>query len=660
MLTTAPQTLECPGDISTNTSSPVWVVPITNTVQLVDCTNEPGDSYPIGSVTQVTCSATGEAGQTDSCTFYITIETDLSVKINDLTKDVNEENVEEVAVELEEIVATVEDSGGLQPADVQQVSVALETIADIESPNEIVTDAVVGIVDAVLGTSESSDTELTPETTSVILESFEQQISTAASDGQNYTQNQETLSVQTLSFDSDNIRNNVVFVVQEEKKTTEICLYSGCEVFDQSTITLPRNLVSNDQRSNVSFTSYYNSNLFQSSRNITLSKVILSATVYDDNLPHVFEEPITIVFHIIKEDYENATCVFWDTTLNGFGDWSKEGCTRVNVDDESSITCQCTHLTNFAVLFFPNELPEESGVLLDILTYAGCGLSILCLLITIAIIISTKSLRKLQPQKIMLNLCASLTCLYITFICGIDTATPGTVPCIAIAVLLHYFLLASIAWTAVEAANMYLYFVKVVRAKTSNILLRSMIFAWGIPLIPPIVLMSVDRMSFYENKDYCYVNTHDSNVFIYAVVIPIAFAMACNCIIYMLVLNSLYCSRSKVLGNKYSTLEEKKNRISNAIALSFLLGLTWVFGFLCFDKNDASLVFLILFCVFNSLQGVAIFYLFIFRQRKTRKDKKHNFKRGLKRNVSGKKAINTANSDSTIELAISTTEFNTK
>ncbi|XP_071959452.1 adhesion G-protein coupled receptor G6-like [Antedon mediterranea] len=635
----SPPTIVCPDDVLSYTSSPDWVVPIANTNETpVNCTSQPGDSYPIGSITNVTCSTTDEEGQKESCKFRIVIfvrikefkcadmyntlkivfifiiaTDDLSTKISDLTKDVNEENVEEIAIELEEIVEKADD---FQAADVQEVSVALDRIADIESPNEMVTGAVVGIVDAVL----TSDTELTPETTSVILESLEQQISTAATDGQNYTQNEETLSVQTLSFESDVLKTDVVFMVNDKQTRPEICFDDQCGVmYDQTSITLPKNVVANDQKSNISFTSYYNSNLFQSSRNITLSKVILSATVYDDNLPHVFEEPITIVFQNI-EDYVNATCVFWNTTLNGFGDWSEEGCTRVNVDDESGITCQCTHLTNFAVLFDFQNTPKGLETFLDIVTYVGCEVSIFFLLLTMAVILFTKSLRKLQPQKILLNLCASLTCLYITFICGIDTATPGTVPCIAIAVLLHYFLLASIAWTAVEAANMYLYFVKVVRAKTSKskILQCSMVLAWGLPLIPPIFLLLFD-LKFYKNTDYCYVNTDDSDNFIYAVVIPIAFVMACNCIMYIMVLKSLYFSRSKVRANMYkpNRLKKKKNRISNAIALSFLLGLTWMFGFLSFVKKDSSLVFLILFCVFNSLQGVAIFYFFIFRNRKT-------------------------------------------
>ncbi|XP_071946228.1 adhesion G-protein coupled receptor G7-like [Antedon mediterranea] len=301
-------------------------------------------------------------------------------------------------------------------------------------------------------------------------------------------------------------------------------------------------------------------------------------------------------------------------------------------DNDGSITCNCTHLTNFAVLFFDNDLADTFELFLDILTYVGCVMSILCLLVTIVVSLSIKTLRKRQPQKILLNLSISLTCLYLTFICGIDTATPETVACTTIAVLLHYFLLTSVAWTSMEAVNMYLLFVKVFNAKSSKFLWFSMVFAWGIPCIPPIVLLTVD-VSFYENKYYCYLNTMEFDVFIYAVLIPIAIAIFFNSIIFVLVLKSLYCSRSNAMLNKNATLEEKKKRVFNAIAISFLLGLTWVFGFLSFESK-ADHVFVILFCVFNSFQGVAIFYLFTFRQKEFKDLKKRNTKRYLPQKLS--------------------------
>lgn len=54
------------------------------------------------------------------------------------------------------------------------------------------------------------------------------------------------------------------------------------------------------------------------------------------------------LLQVIREGSE--VCVSWDFMAAGNrGNWSTEGCTRVASSD-GVVTCQCTHLTNFAVL----------------------------------------------------------------------------------------------------------------------------------------------------------------------------------------------------------------------------------------------------------------------------------------------------------------------
>ena len=60
--------------------------------------------------------------------------------------------------------------------------------------------------------------------------------------------------------------------------------------------------------------------------------------------------------------------------------------------------------------------------------------------------------------------------------------------------------------------------------------------------------------------------------------------------------------------------EETWKRVHNAIAITSLLGLTWVFGLLSLIHEDSSFVFQVFFCIFNSLQGVFIFVMFCVRQ----------------------------------------------
>ena len=59
-----------------------------------------------------------------------------------------------------------------------------------------------------------------------------------------------------------------------------------------------------------------------------------------------------------------------------------------------------------------------------------------------------------------------------------------------------------------------------------------------------------------------------------------------------------------------SKASETKKRVQNALAIASLFGLTWVFGLFSLIHEDAAFTFQILFCIFNSLQGLFVFVMF--------------------------------------------------
>ena len=85
----------------------------------------------------------------------------------------------------------------------------------------------------------------------------------------------------------------------------------------------------------------------------------------------------------------------------------------------------------------------------------------------------------------MINLCFSLLSLYLVFVIGIDR-TQSKSGCIAVSVLLHYFMLTTIAWVAVEGVNKYLLFAKLafenkftLKKDRKKFMLKACAFAWG-------------------------------------------------------------------------------------------------------------------------------------------------------------------------------------
>ena len=50
--------------------------------------------------------------------------------------------------------------------------------------------------------------------------------------------------------------------------------------------------------------------------------------------------------HLVPENMTDAVCVYWDFEVHG---WSDEGC-RVVASNATMTQCECSHLTNFAVV----------------------------------------------------------------------------------------------------------------------------------------------------------------------------------------------------------------------------------------------------------------------------------------------------------------------
>ena len=76
---------------------------------------------------------------------------------------------------------------------------------------------------------------------------------------------------------------------------------------------------------------------------------------------------------------------FW---LDGFGNWSSEGCSLV----ETSVTtgyveCRCNHMTNFAMLLTADQERYESDEghrrVLNVISYVGCVASLVGALLTL-------------------------------------------------------------------------------------------------------------------------------------------------------------------------------------------------------------------------------------------------------------------------------------
>ncbi|XP_053647572.2 uncharacterized protein [Cherax quadricarinatus] len=379
--------------------------------------------------------------------------------------------------------------------------------------------------------------------------------------------------------------------------------------------------INKKQKIQLTFAVYRNPKLFQdreSFPNYSVNSHIIQAT-YGGKIINNLKEPIKLIFRPSRQG-NDTKCVYWDFKKNaGRGGWSSEGCWMDEPEGNLTV-CYCNHLTCFAQLMNYSDDVFEGihALVLDIITIIGCCLSIVSLLLVFITFFLFKKWRRPLSNKILVNLSFSVFCSIVIFLAGIDQ-TWNVILCRSVAVALHYFILASFGWMLVEAVHQYLKFVKVVGTYIPRFMWKASVTAWGVPVLPIIVVLVFDSTLYDSGNDYnpdtkiCWMS---SEGFKYAFLPPLALTMSVNLIMFCLIIYGATCGRVRVT----STMSDKNlflSQLRMAICVFFLLGFTWIFGILAIWKG--RLLFSYLFCIFNTLQGFFIFMFHVFRERSARR-----------------------------------------
>ncbi|XP_068705485.1 adhesion G-protein coupled receptor D1-like isoform X1 [Montipora foliosa] len=343
-------------------------------------------------------------------------------------------------------------------------------------------------------------------------------------------------------------------------------------------------------------------------KNTILGTPIISNTIipnHDGDL----QQNITIMFNLQKPSgaEDKPYCVFWDfkqkTLFNG--SWSSDGCSLFNKSG-TRVLCTCNHLTNFAVLMQigQTKVPAKHQIALDIITYVGCGLSLVGEVLTVIAYLVLMNLNQEQCQ-IRLNLVVSIAIAQVIFLTGIDATSSQTV-CIFVAVSIHYFYLVGFAWMLTEGLYLYLMVVKVFNALLKMTLFYG--FCWGFPGLLVSISLAIttatsDGVMSYVNNNFCWVSFSNNLVWTFAAPVLIV------CLVNSVVLWRVVCEMTKMQSSK--DLSNVRQGLKACVVLFPLLGMTWVFGVL--SITDAGLASQYIFTILNSLQGFFIFVMHVLR-----------------------------------------------
>ncbi|XP_032396485.1 adhesion G protein-coupled receptor B3 isoform X14 [Etheostoma spectabile] len=365
------------------------------------------------------------------------------------------------------------------------------------------------------------------------------------------------------------------------------------------------------------------------------SKVI-AVTVRPE--PKATESHLEIELAHLTNGTMNPYCALWDSNImnDSWGAWSTKGCKTV-LTDASHTKCLCDRVSTFAILAQqPREITMEYSGVPSVTLIVGCGLSCLSL-ITLAVIYAVLW-RYIRSERsiILLNFCLSIICSNILILVG-QTQTHNVGVCTMTTAFLHFFFLASFCWVLTEAWQSYMAVTGKVR--TRLIRKRFLCLGWGLPALVVAVSMGFTKTKGYGTRLYCWLSLEGG--LLYAFVGPAAAVVLVNMVIGILVFNKLV-SRDGILDKKLkhragydstslqmsephtgltlkcakcgvvSTTALSATTASNAMASLWsscvvlpLLALTWMSAVLAMtDKR--SILFQILFAVFDSLQGFVI------------------------------------------------------
>ncbi|KAM6420944.1 adhesion G-protein coupled receptor G7 [Pluvialis apricaria] len=413
------------------------------------------------------------------------------------------------------------------------------------------------------------------------------------------------------------------------------------------------NITNNSSADNgkVGFVLYQNDKLFQSRiyrSHSSFSKRVVSGNIYGGTTSSV-EIAFSPKYNTSELQLHDHACVFWDYTVN---DWSTAGCAKGR---DQFLTCRCNHTTNFAVLM-AFQIKYKYAKPLEYISYIGVGLSMAGLVITILFQIYTRKTRRSSVTWMLVSLCFSMLIFNIIFLSGIenqntrnpssnttshyqqhlpyDTASntlltsdivdpPADSRCTAVAVLLHYFLLATFMWTALNCAQLYLLLLRAMKPLPGHFLLTMSVIGWGTPAVVVAITLGATyregKALNYRQEEFCWLAALDQNQnfsvqkpMLWSFLLPVALILLFNIIIFIKIsVSVIWKNNENLTRNKKESFMKK---MIGTLSIVVVLGITWSIGYLMLiSHEETSLVFSYLFCILNATQGLQICILYTFR-----------------------------------------------
>ncbi|XP_068393003.1 adhesion G protein-coupled receptor E5 isoform X3 [Eschrichtius robustus] len=306
---------------------------------------------------------------------------------------------------------------------------------------------------------------------------------------------------------------------------------------------------------------------------------------------------------------QELICAFWKSDSNRRGYWATSGCQTLG-SGNGSTTCQCNHLSSFAILMAHYDVEDWK---LALITKVGLALSLVCLLLCILTFLLVRPIQG-SRTTVHLHLCICLFVGSTIFLVGIENEGGQVgLRCRLVAGLLHYCFLAAFCWMSLEGVELYFLVVRVFQGQGLRKRWLCLI-GYGLPLFIVAVSAAIKTQG-YGRPQYCWLD--HANGFLWSFLGPVTFIVLCNAVIFVITVWKLTQKFSEI-NPDIKKLKKARVLTVTAIAQLFVLGCTWVFGLFLFDHSSWVLCYT--FSILNCLQGLFLFVLYCLLNKKVREE----------------------------------------
>ncbi|KAJ8369923.1 hypothetical protein SKAU_G00099510 [Synaphobranchus kaupii] len=358
--------------------------------------------------------------------------------------------------------------------------------------------------------------------------------------------------------------------------------------------------------------------------------MLIRIELFEDRVRKL-ENPLLMKFQISNMFIDPAIhaleCQFYDEWAED-ASWSRQGCdTSVN---ERDVLCSCDHMTPFAVLLVPaGRIDSRTWKILSIISYIGSGLSVFFTAISIMTYIIIRNPSQDHSNTIHVSLSSALFLLNVSFLLNEWLASMNIMPlCLFAGVLMHYGLLCSFTWMAIEALHLYLLIIRVFNTYVRRYIAKLSLIGWGVPAVIVGITFAVksEPNQFYGLETITVGNFTSSLCWITEPLYFYGLNISYFALIFLfnngiLLTVSLRICQMRHFGRKTRRMTMPWRQACTVLGLTCLLGSTWGLAFLSYGEG-LSIPMQYLFCIFNSLQGFFIFLWIYGTSRKAKREVK--------------------------------------